>query len=350
MDQINSSSTMDVDGDTVDKETFPSDESRHKHQPWDYKWVEMLIKKNPSKYGGGKEPVQDLFSAGRRLWHTSKFSDFTIRAIGEDGEKDPVDFPVHKCIVCPQSGYFDAAIGQEGFREASEGIITLKEDPDLFELLLYYLYHSSERQELLVQNIGSVFEGRNLRGGIQEGYVHHYARLYILADRYIVPGLKALIKSGFIKKEYPEDGGHAELYMQIKFLHDVSEGTTFDTDESKMFRSLVLINIVNILLSRAGATSDDPPPRKRGRISNPDAWKTDTENPGVLLTEKNLWKLDDREQEWFDETFKKNAELAVELALMLSSRMQEIKIKTWDKNEKYETRPTLEEIDGPDEY
>src|SRR5690606_7662893 len=63
--------------------------------------------------------VDDLKGTGGILWSTCRFSDFKIRIVGEGGDnlKEPGQvFKAHKSIVCPQSEYFNVAVGKEGFK------------------------------------------------------------------------------------------------------------------------------------------------------------------------------------------------------------------------------------------
>ncbi|KAK2795846.1 hypothetical protein FQN52_003696 [Onygenales sp. PD_12] len=77
-------------------------------------------------------PPKELQASISRLYKNDRYSDLTIVC----GTKT---FKVHRCIMCPRSGFFKAACDGR-FREATSGVINLHEEPVLVDKMIQYLY------------------------------------------------------------------------------------------------------------------------------------------------------------------------------------------------------------------
>ncbi|KAK2803075.1 hypothetical protein FQN50_007156 [Emmonsiellopsis sp. PD_5] len=77
-------------------------------------------------------PPKELQASISRLYKNDMYSDLTIVC----GTKT---FKVHRCIMCPRSGFFKAACDGR-FREATSGVINLHEEPVLVDKMIQYLY------------------------------------------------------------------------------------------------------------------------------------------------------------------------------------------------------------------
>ncbi|KAK8093138.1 uncharacterized protein PG998_014539, partial [Apiospora kogelbergensis] len=124
-----------------------------------------------------------------------EYSDLIISCGGTDHR-------VHRSIVCPRSDFFAAAC-RNGFNEAKEGKISLSDDDDkAVDFMIYYLYnlnyHPSYPRE---QSENDLERKENNQAGLSEGlqpiYPHGneliiHTKVYVLAEKYLINGLKAL--------------------------------------------------------------------------------------------------------------------------------------------------------------
>ncbi|KAF2470994.1 uncharacterized protein BDR25DRAFT_28881 [Lindgomyces ingoldianus] len=161
-----------------------------------------------------KDSLKNLLTSG-------EYSDFTINC------KDKT-WRVHKAIVCPRSGYFARAVNFG--REAKDRMIDLLEDEtEIVGLMLEYLYigdytvpttdktdlvfphtcndsnlhafvcsHHACATQLRVRDWSCGGRGCIPSPDIFPANLVHHARLYELADKYQVMGLKSLVREKFI--------------------------------------------------------------------------------------------------------------------------------------------------------
>ena len=102
-------------------------------------------------------------------------------------------FKVHKAVLCYQSSFSRAACQQDTFKEGQENLITLRartglgdaddgaDDPDLVNVMMNSFYNMD-----LDYLLDGFFE-----------WLLVYSRLFILADKYGIPGLQDLCHVGF---------------------------------------------------------------------------------------------------------------------------------------------------------
>jgi hypothetical protein len=99
------------------------------------------------------------------------------------------EYHVHRAVVCTQSDFFSAAC-RGTFKEAQEGKIDLPDDdPRLVDIMVHYLYHF----DYDVQLHGVETDGHRTNdsepGG---GALLTHAKVYSLAEKYLIHGLKAV--------------------------------------------------------------------------------------------------------------------------------------------------------------
>ncbi|KAH7625221.1 hypothetical protein SMAC4_12941 [Sordaria macrospora] len=137
----------------------------------------------------GDDPSKDLISSLKGLYSSGEYSDLVISCGGRE-------YHVHRAIVCTQSEFFSAAC-RGSFKEAQEGKIDLPEDdPRLVHIMVHYLYHFDYDVQLQQERSG--FDGlemdgygTNVNGPVADTLLTH-AKIYALAEKYLVRGLKAV--------------------------------------------------------------------------------------------------------------------------------------------------------------
>ncbi|KAI4644423.1 hypothetical protein J4E93_006325 [Alternaria ventricosa] len=128
--------------------------------------------------------VQNCLTSG-------EYSDLIIKC-GDDVYK------VHKVIVCTQAGFFARAI-KFGGKETQENVIDLPDDePKVIVALVHYLYLGTydgefsgtppEPEQPLVINLGA-------RGSSSQ--LLNHSKMYAIADKYDVTGLRELASKNF---------------------------------------------------------------------------------------------------------------------------------------------------------
>ncbi|CAI6077698.1 unnamed protein product, partial [Clonostachys chloroleuca] len=119
------------------------------------------------------------------IYSSGQYSDFTITCKGKR-------FQVHKAIVCPRSGFFAAALRTD-FKEACEGIVDLSSDDlGIVEIIIHYFYHLD--YELLPQRCHADTGTNEFE---QPLCLSTHAKVYSLAEKYVITGLKALALEKF---------------------------------------------------------------------------------------------------------------------------------------------------------
>ncbi|WAO84987.1 BTB domain-containing protein [Fusarium falciforme] len=201
-------------------------------------------------------------TALRKFLYSGEFSDLTIRC----GDRE---FKTHRAIVCPQSPFFKAAVGGN-FEEGGSGIVDLPDDdPALVQYLIVFLYTgaywvhiSPDHWDILCDSQLKGDEGTGheilerlerppvprsadtsvtipakryhpgrLPCGYQRGVpaaaarkenqarenMKHSIQIYVLADKYDVPGLRLLARDRFLEsgKECCITNNHEQLALEI---------------------------------------------------------------------------------------------------------------------------------------
>ncbi|PYH76649.1 hypothetical protein BO82DRAFT_346685 [Aspergillus uvarum CBS 121591] len=155
-----------------------------------------------------------------RIRKYGAYSDLTVLC-------ESFTFRVHRCIVCPQSRFFDKAISGQ-FQEASTGHVTLEDDPRIVAKMIDYLYCAdyedsyeypieelvqgtleppkSEEQQNEISTIDEIAESaesaesaeNNIAAAasvlVKQRRALINAEIYVIADKYQIEGLKTLAK------------------------------------------------------------------------------------------------------------------------------------------------------------
>lgn len=179
----------------------------------------------------------ETFKLQAELLKSGEYSDMTITCNGET-------FPVHKFIVCPRSAFFATAL--KNFKEANTQTVNLPEDdPHIVKMMLDWMYQG---KYLLFSDVDPLEKGADDHGpdcftSRCEGFctgececgrdsgLPNLAKLYVLADKCIIPGLKETALATF--KE------HIELFWNHKDLPAVTEFLFKHTMEDDEIRKVV---------------------------------------------------------------------------------------------------------------
>ncbi|EAQ90444.1 hypothetical protein CHGG_02379 [Chaetomium globosum CBS 148.51] len=154
---------------------------------------------------GDDEHSKELMESLKGLYTSGRYSDLAITCQGKS-------YRVHKAIVCPRSGFFAAACNGQ-FKasrcEASEGRIDLPDDdPEAVDAMISYFYRlnydlnwvDSSREDEDGAAETATFEeapaNSSLASRTRPELVAH-AKVYILSEKYLVGGLKALALQKF---------------------------------------------------------------------------------------------------------------------------------------------------------
>ncbi|AEO55662.1 hypothetical protein MYCTH_2299733 [Thermothelomyces thermophilus ATCC 42464] len=167
----------------------------------------------------GNKSNNELLQSLDKLFKEGTYSDLTITC-GND------EYKVHKAIICPRSSFFAKAC--DGlFQEGNTGVVSLPDDdPQAVRLMMHYFYHldyprqrevkhgflnksqSTNPKSDVVTNPGST-SGKTSNKTPKSAYsvpphqgfevpnLTIHARLYALAEKYDVQGLKALALEKF---------------------------------------------------------------------------------------------------------------------------------------------------------
>ncbi|KAK4989806.1 hypothetical protein LTR66_003126 [Elasticomyces elasticus] len=225
------------------------------------------------------EPWAELRTALRSAFQSEEFADLEVRC-------GPYRFKVHKVLLCTRSPWFAAACRKDAFKEGEEGVITLKskhevsegdkdtaDDPEAVRLMIHYFYHldypededgSSTRKEPPLptdpessSDTDEEFAGYNgekrfsqskkndkyVKARNKGGHLVVHAKLYALADKYEVPGLKALSLAKF-KASIHDNWDRLDSPELASAIHIAYTSTA---DENKDLRRVVEDNLMSHL-------------------------------------------------------------------------------------------------------
>ncbi|EGU73983.1 hypothetical protein FOXB_15505 [Fusarium oxysporum f. sp. conglutinans Fo5176] len=129
------------------------------------------------------ETTNHALQSALKKAETGLYSDLKITC----GDKQ---YQVHKAIICPRSPFFGVAC-QNHFRESQSNIINLPEDdPEAVDSMIYYIYNG------YYPKIDPGTHGE-FTGGLQVKFLVLHAKVYALAEKYEVSGLKEMAQRCF---------------------------------------------------------------------------------------------------------------------------------------------------------
>ncbi|KAL2158847.1 hypothetical protein VTH06DRAFT_4039 [Thermothelomyces fergusii] len=141
-----------------------------------------------------EQPLKILIKSLKGLYSSGEHSDLVISCQGKE-------YRVHKAIVCPRSDFFSTACRSD-FKEAQEGKIDLPDDdPELVRIMIYYLYHLdysvSPPQKQVVSDLEDAQSKNETLAKPTMGVLTTHAKVYTLAEKYLIQGLKTLALQKF---------------------------------------------------------------------------------------------------------------------------------------------------------
>ncbi|SMR49069.1 unnamed protein product [Zymoseptoria tritici ST99CH_3D1] len=136
-----------------------------------------------------KKGLSDLYTLGN-------FTDFTIKY-------GPCVANVHKAVICAQSAYFKIACDENGFKEGKISMITLdisddpaSDDVEAIGYLIHFFYHLDYEVKMRGADSGQTSQARIAPSMPGDSALAH-AKVFAVAEKYQVPGLKELAVSKF---------------------------------------------------------------------------------------------------------------------------------------------------------
>ncbi|KJY01921.1 hypothetical protein TI39_contig272g00004 [Zymoseptoria brevis] len=167
-----------------------------------------------------KEGLSDLYKFGN-------FSDFTIKY-------GPHAANVHKAVICAQSSYFRIACDENGFKEGKISMITLdtsddpaSDDVEAIGYLIYFFYHLDYEVKMPRTGSGETSQAR-IAANMPGASALAHAKVFAIAEKYQVPGLKNLAVSKFkAAMEVPQQK-HADLAEIITTVFNTTPETVRD--------------------------------------------------------------------------------------------------------------------------
>ncbi|KAI5862510.1 hypothetical protein GGS23DRAFT_79516 [Durotheca rogersii] len=144
-------------------------------------------------------PSKELLTSFKQLYARGEYADLVITCHGKQHQ-------VHKAIVCPRSDFFAAACRGD-MKEARTGIIDLPDDdPQVVDMMVYYFYHLDYstpplhiiKGKEVTDQMDTHGDGDDVtasRPCYSDLVVH--AKIYALAGKYFIGGLKALALQKF---------------------------------------------------------------------------------------------------------------------------------------------------------
>ncbi|KAK3291910.1 BTB/POZ protein [Chaetomium fimeti] len=199
------------------------------------------------------QPNDELLSSLDNLFGDKAYSDLTVTCRGDE-------YKVHKAIICPRSPFFASACNGP-FQEARTGIIDLPDDdPQAVKLMIRYFYYLDYPQQPEAQDKGpgtpnkvstktnfpmpAMAAGAKKSGPKKKvGYSPQpnltvHARVYALAEKYDIKGLKTLSLGKFEIE--------ADLHWDSDdFMCAVEEVYTSTVDEDRGMRDAVVEAVYN---------------------------------------------------------------------------------------------------------
>ncbi|KAK4446212.1 BTB/POZ protein [Podospora aff. communis PSN243] len=177
------------------------------------------------------EPSEMLISSLTEFYSSGEYSDLVISCGGKE-------YRVHRVLVCAQSKFFAAAC-RDGFKEAQEGNIILPDDnPRLIHIMVYYFYHLD--YDVQGQNQSGHFDRPETKGDgadASEPTLVTHAKVYALAEKYIIDGLKGLALRKFKAATESLDVDH--------FLQATQEVYTSTIEGDRGLRDVIVAILFN---------------------------------------------------------------------------------------------------------
>ncbi|AEO55663.1 hypothetical protein MYCTH_2050467, partial [Thermothelomyces thermophilus ATCC 42464] len=149
-----------------------------------------------------------------RLYSSGEYSDLVISCRGKE-------YHVHKAIVCTQSEFFSTAC-RTSFKASEKGKIDLPDDdPQLVHIMIYYLYHFDYDIQLAHEQSHSEGSGPDVdRRDMNKptgSVLATHARVYSLAEKYLIRGLKTVAVRQFklAATSFPDIDDFLEATLEV---------------------------------------------------------------------------------------------------------------------------------------
>ncbi|KXH69607.1 BTB/POZ domain-containing protein [Colletotrichum salicis] len=171
------------------------------------------------------QPQKDLYASLETLYSTGKYSDLTICSTTKE-------YHVHRAIVCPRSEFLDAAC-RNSFKEASDGVISLLDDEScVVDMMLQYFYRLDYQHSIDTEHLARPSEQSQDDGAESSDLLLH-AKVYGIAEKYVVSGLKGLALSKF-------ESAALNHWGTSDFLEAINEAYTSTLETDRGLRDVIL--------------------------------------------------------------------------------------------------------------
>ncbi|KAH7012085.1 uncharacterized protein B0I36DRAFT_299993 [Microdochium trichocladiopsis] len=166
-------------------------------------------------------PQRELYAAIAGLHLNKLYSDLTIASTTKE-------YAVHRAIICTRSEFF-AGWCRSRFKEVDAGILSLPDDdPSVVDAMIRYFYHLD--YDVPVKRPQGQGDTRLLFN----------AKMYTLADKYLIHGLKDLAVSKFKSAS----SKHETVDIQ-DFLDATQVAYSYTNENDRVLREAVLETFVN---------------------------------------------------------------------------------------------------------
>ncbi|KAJ3551204.1 hypothetical protein NPX13_g11422 [Xylaria arbuscula] len=184
---------------------------------------------------GMDEPSKELLASFKQLYARGEYADLIITSHGKE-------YHVHKAIVCPRSDFFAAAC-RGAMKEACTGTIDLPDDdPQAVDMMVYYFYHldynppplqAIQDEEAVNKTDTNDFGDDVIALCPSHSDLVVHAKVYALAAKYLISGLKALSLQKF-------EAATQRDWARDDFLDAVQEVYTSTLDSDRGLRDAVV--------------------------------------------------------------------------------------------------------------
>ncbi|KAK3640308.1 hypothetical protein LTR56_011904 [Elasticomyces elasticus] len=205
--------------------------------------------------GYSLEKKAELYSAltqnMERMFFSGRYSDLVVKC-------GAMQWRVHKAVLCPQCPFFEKACDGT-FKEAEEGVITLKDDePFAVQCMLHFLYFATYSDdyhwidtepdygdESISEDVAELGEGESVAEQLPPILLN--VHVHVLADKYDIPRLGRMAAKKFEERasNNPFSDDFAKAAVMVY---------TAAVDRDRELRTIV-VSVANYITHNLGKTA-----------------------------------------------------------------------------------------------